>query len=125
MSTAHTASRLLVIVGLITMLVGVVDPLEGCVVILAGVVLAAVGAFIGKTSHRRYLYWSTALVAFGVIAMIVFSQLGGIGGHSGNSLWWGVLFVPYPLGWLLGLLGAVFALKEFYRLRSLPKMGLQ
>jgi hypothetical protein len=107
------------------MLVGVVDSLEGCVVVLAGVVLAALGTFIGKTSHRRHLYWSTALVAIGVTAMIVFSKLGGIGGHSENSLWWGVLFVPYPIGWLLGLIGAVFTLKEFYRLRALPKIGLQ
>jgi hypothetical protein len=107
------------------MLVGAVDPLEGFLLILAGVPSAAIGAYFSQTRHRRILYWSTALVAIGVTAIIVFSQLGGIGGHSGNSLWWGVLFIPYPIGWLLGLIGAVFALKEFYRLRSLPKMGLQ
>jgi hypothetical protein len=33
--------------------------------------------------------------------------------------------IPYPLGWLVGLAGTVLALIEFYKLRSLPKHGLQ
>lgn len=125
MNASHKLSRVLVVVGLVGMLVGAVDPLEGCVVILAGVAAAALGALLGQTRHRRYLYWALALVATGVAAMIVMSVLGGIGGNSGRSMWWAILAIPYPAGWLLGLTGAVLALIEFYKLRSLPKYGLQ
>jgi hypothetical protein len=107
------------------MLVGAIDPLEGCVVILAGVVLAAGGAYLGQTQHRILLYWAVGLVAFGVVAMIVISHFGGLGGSHGHSWWWGLFLVPYPLGWLVGLTGTVLALIEFYRLRSIPKHGLQ
>lgn len=125
MYTAHTWSRILVIAGLIGMLVGAIDPLEGCVVVLAGIAAAALGAYLGQTRHRRFLYSGLAAVVCGVAAMIILSQLGGIGGRSGHSLWWGLLIVPYPVGWLLGLIGVGYALVEFYRLRSLPKIGLQ
>ena len=121
----HVWTRVLVIAGLIGMLVGAVDPLEGCVVILLGVALAAGGAYLGQTRHRTLLYWAAGLVAFGVAAMLVLSSYGGIGGRSGHSMWWGVLLVPYPVGWVMGLVGTVFALIEFYRLHSLPKHGLQ
>lgn len=125
MITTHTASRVLVVLGLIAMVIGAIDPLEGCVVILAGVILAALGAFLCKAYHRKLLYWSTALVATGVAAMIVLSNFGGIGGSHGHSWWWGFLVLPYPIGWMLGLTGASLNLVEFRRLRSLPEHGLQ
>ena len=125
MYTSHAWSRILVIAGLMSMIIGAIDPLEGCVVILAGIASAALGAYLGQTRHRRFLYWGLASVVCGVAAMIILSELGGIGGRSGHSLWWGLLMVPYPVGWLLGLVGVGYALVEFYRLRSLPKHTLQ
>lgn len=119
MYTSHTWSRILVIAGLIGMFAGAVDPLEGCVVVTVGIAAAAFGAYLGQTRNRRFLYWGLAAVAGGVAAMIVLSELGGIGGQSGRSIWWGILMLPYPVGWLLGLVGGVYALVEFYRLRSL------
>lgn len=118
-------TRVLVIVGLVGMLVGAIDPLEGCVVILAGVALATGGAYLAQTSHRILLYWGSGMVAFGVAGMMVLSYFGGIGGSHGHSWWWGLFLIPYPLGWLMGLAGTILALVEFYRLRSLPKHGLQ
>lgn len=115
MNAPLTWGRILVAVGLVGMLIGVVDPLEGSFVILPATVLAAAGAALGKSRWRKLLYWSVALVAFGVVAMVVLSCLGGIGGHSGRSLGWGVFMLPYPVGWLTGLVGTVLALIEFYK----------
>ena len=47
--------------------------------------------------------------------MIVLTILGGIGGHSGRSLWWGLFVLPYPLGWIIGIVGAVLALVESFK----------
>jgi hypothetical protein len=104
-------SRWLVIAGLVLMVAGAVDPLEGSVVILGGSVLAAIGAF---RSHTRYRIPVTALVliALGVGAMFGMSALGGVGGNSGRSIWWLLLCLPYPVGWILGLIGAASKLRE-------------
>lgn len=104
-------SRWVVIVGLVLMVVGVVDPLEGSVVILGGSLLVALGAF---RNHTRYRLPVAALImiAAGVGAMFGMSALGGVGGSSGHSLWWLLLCVPYPVGWILGLIGAARQLRE-------------
>jgi len=34
----------------------------------------------------------------GVGALWFLSSLGGIGGKSGHSIWWGLLILPYPTG---------------------------
>lgn len=107
----HTHSRWLVIVGLILMIVGVVDPLEGSVVILAGSLLVAVGALLSR-SRSRLPVAALILNAIGIGAMFGLSALGGVGGSSGYSIWWLVLCVPYPVGWILGLVGAVYKLRE-------------
>ena len=89
MNGASRWSRILVIVGLVAMVIGVLDPLEGSLVILLGTALVALGALLGKSRHRIFLYWSFALVAVGVGAMWWLSALGGFGGNSGRSNWWG------------------------------------
>ena len=30
-------------------------------------------------------------------------------------MWWGVLILPYPVGWLMGLAGAISALIRFFK----------
>lgn len=89
MHGADRWSRILVIVGFVAMVIGVLDPLEGSLVILPGTGLAALGAGLGNSRHRIPLYWSFALVAAGVGAMWGLSALGGFGGISGRSNWWG------------------------------------
>ena len=108
-------SSVLVVVGLLAMLVGAVDPLEGSFVILAGSAVVAAGACLGRSRYRTLLAWSFALIVAGVGAMVVFTALGGIGGHSGRSLWWGLFVLPYPLGWIMGLVGAVLRLVESFK----------
>ena len=78
-------SRTLVIAGLVLMLAGALDPLEGSVVILGGSALAAAGAFFGKTRRYRLQVTASVLIAIGV---------------------------SYPVGWVIGLVGAVALLRE-------------
>jgi hypothetical protein len=94
------------------MVIGVLDPLEGSLVILPGTGLVALGALLGKSRHRIFLYWSFALVAVGVGAMWRLSALGGFGGNTGRSNWWGLVLLPYPVGWIMGLVGAIRRLRE-------------
>jgi purine-cytosine permease-like protein len=112
MNARRLWSRILVIVGGIAMLVGALDPLEGSVVILAGSALVALGMFFGQVGRQLLTYWILIfiLIAFGVGVMFALSAFGGIGGTSGHSLWWGVLILPYPVGWIMGIVNLLFRL---------------
>ena len=115
-STTRTRPRwrMLVVAGLVAMLAGAVDPLEGSLVILPGVGLVAFSAWRGRSRHRTLLLRSLALVATGVGAMFVLSALGGVGGTSGRSAWWALVILPYPLGWILGMVGTLRLLREVF-----------
>jgi hypothetical protein len=43
------------------------------------------------------------MIAVGVFFLFYLSSLGGFGGTSKLSIWWGLLIVPYPIGWLLSI----------------------
>jgi hypothetical protein len=49
--------------------------------------------------------WVFILIAIGVGALWGLSMVGGIGGKSGHSIWWGLLILPYLLGWTMGIAG--------------------
>lgn len=104
--------RILVIVGLAAMVTGALDPLEGSLVILPGTAFVALGAWLGKSRHQALLYWSLALVVVGVGTMFGSSALGGFGPGGGLSYWWALVLLPYPVGWVMGLVGAVRILRE-------------
>ena len=110
-------SRILKIGGGIAMVLGTLDPLEGSVLILPGSGLVALGLYLGGKDRKTVLYWTSVfiLIALGVGAMFALSAAGGIGGKSGHSMWWGVLILPYPAGWLMALLGAVISLLRFFK----------
>jgi hypothetical protein len=105
-------SRTLVIAGLVLMLAGAVDPLEGSVVILGGSALAAAGAFLGRSRRYRLQVTASVLIAIGAVALLGLSALGGAGGATGRSMWWLAIGVTYPVGWVIGLVGAVAVLRE-------------
>jgi hypothetical protein len=109
------SARVLVLLGLAAMVVGVLDPLEGSVVILAGLALVTVGAAIAGSRHSRLLYASLGMVVVGVGALWGLSAVGGFGGTSGRSWWWGLLILPYPVGWITGLVGATKKVREGFR----------
>ncbi|TFC83650.1 hypothetical protein E3T24_11670 [Cryobacterium sp. TmT2-59] len=110
-------SRILVALGGIGMALGAVDPVEGSLLILLGSALVAFGLFLGKRERPVLLYslWALVLIAFGVGALFALSAVGGIGGGSGRSMWWGVLILPYPIGWLMALVGAMYLLVRYLR----------
>lgn len=100
-------SRILVIVGGAAMLVGAIDPLEGSVLILPGSALFALGAFVGQVERAVIVrrVWVFILIATGVGAIWGLTAVGGFGGATGRSNWWGVLILPYLMGWSMGIWG--------------------
>jgi hypothetical protein len=107
MNARRLGSRILIIVGSIGMLVGAIDPMEGSLVILPGSGLVALGTFLGQVERRLIAYriWIFILIAIGVGALWGLSAGGGFGGSSGRSNWWGVLVLPYLIGWSMGIWG--------------------
>jgi hypothetical protein len=105
---AHSIwSRILIIVGSVAMLVGALDPMEGSLVILPGSGLVALGTFLGQNGRRLIAFrvGIFILIAIGVGALSGLSRVGGFGGNSGRSIWWGVLILPYLIGWCLSIWG--------------------
>lgn len=98
--------RVLSISGTVGLLLGVIDPLEGSIIIVLGGGLLALGAVLGRTPQRTLLVTAFILLVVGVGALFGLSALGGIGGNTGRSMAWLALCVPYPVGWLMALVGA-------------------
>jgi hypothetical protein len=111
-NTRKLWSRILIIIGSIAMLVGALDPLEGSLVILPGSGAVTLGTFLGNSGRGLLVYWIWIfiLIAAGVAALFGLSALGGIGGPSGRSMWWGVLILPYPVGWIMGVVSLLLRL---------------
>jgi hypothetical protein len=107
MKTRELWSKILTVVGGIAMLVGGLDPMEGSLLILPGSGLLALGAYLGQAERRviAYRVWAFILVVMGVAALWGLSAVGGFGGTSGRSMWWGMLIVPALIGWSMGLWG--------------------
>lgn len=107
MNARKLCSRILTTVGGIAMLVGALDPMEGSLVILPGSGLVALGTFLGQSERRwiAYRVWVFILIAIGVGAMWGLTMVGGFGGNSGRSMWWGMLILPYLIGWSMGIWG--------------------
>ncbi len=89
------------------MILGAVDPMEGSVIILPGSGLILLGTYLGNSERSLIIFrlWVFLLIAAGVAALWGFSFAGGIGGASGPSMWWGLLFLPYPIAWSVGVWG--------------------
>jgi hypothetical protein len=45
-------------------------------------------------------FLSTVLILAGVLALFIVSSFGGLG-KDALSAWWGLTFIPHPLGWIL------------------------
>ena len=105
MNLSPAWSRALFWLGAGAFVLGALDPLEGAGVILAGSLLVRVSAGLPGAPLRCPRRWTlvTALIAAGVAAMFGLSAGGGIGGDTGRSWAWGLLLLPYPVGWLLGV----------------------
>jgi hypothetical protein len=97
-------TRIIYIIGVIALIIGVLDPLEGSVVIAAGSVLIALSTFLLHDRHWKIFLASLLMIGFGIFFLFYFSSLGGFGGKSTLSWWWGILILPYPIGWLISII---------------------
>lgn len=115
----HLTARILLPLGVIAMAIGAVDPLEGSVLILGGSGLVALSTWLGRQGRKVAVYrtWLFGMIAFGVLAMFVLSNMGGVGGKSGRSMWWLLVLLPYPIGWLLEMANLVSRGIERFRHR--------
>jgi hypothetical protein len=97
----------LVTIGYTAMLIGAIDPMEGAFIILPGSGLVLLGTYLSRSERWLVLYrfWIFLMITIGVAAMLGFTILGGIGGTTDYSLWWGLLFLPYPIAWSVGIWG--------------------
>lgn len=96
-------TRVIYIIGIIALIIGALDPLEGSVVITTGSLLLTLATYLSHDQHWKNFMLSLILIAIGVFFLFYFSSLGGFGGKSTLSSWWGTLILPYPIGWLMSI----------------------
>lgn len=94
-------TRIVFIIGIVIFLIGTLDPLEGSLLIVPGSLMMAFAAIMSKDRHRKIFTASATMIIVGVIMLFYISSLGGFGGTSKLSNWWGLVILPYPAGWLL------------------------
>ncbi len=118
MSTGKWSGALFVI-GSIAIVIGTLDPMEGSVLILAGSAVVLTSVVMGKAPRPEAVYWlwTFMLIAVGVGALFGWSSVGGIGGRSGHSMWWGLTMLPYPVGWFLAMRAIVVKIINKWRTR--------
>jgi len=105
--TRAVTAHILLLIGYIALLVGAIDPLEGSLVIWPGSALVALGTFLAGR-ERQLIHFRLGmfiLISLGVGALWALSFSGGFGGDSGRSMWWGVLILPYLVGWSMSMWG--------------------
>jgi hypothetical protein len=118
MKTHKVWSRICITVGVIAMLVGAADPMEGSLVILPGSGLVTLGTFLNNNERGLLIHWLCifGMIAFGVGAVWALGAW-GFGGTNKHSMWWGVLILPYPIGWVMGIVSLLFRLVRSIRHR--------
>jgi multisubunit Na+/H+ antiporter MnhB subunit len=97
-------TRLIYIFGIVALIIGAIDPLEGSVIISIGCILIGLSTYITQDRHWKIFMASLVMILFGVFFLFYFSSLGGFGGTSTLSWWWGTLILPYPFGWLMAII---------------------
>lgn len=97
-------TRIIYIIGIVALIIGALDPLEGSVLIAAGSALIALTTYLTHDRHRKIFLASLIMIIIGVLFIFYLSSLGGIGGSSTLSWWWGILVLPYPIGWLISII---------------------
>lgn len=93
-------TRIIYIIGVVVLIIGIINPLEGSVLIMVGSAFLALSTYVTSDRHFKIFTSSLIMIVIGVFFMFYFSSLGGFGGTSTLSWWWGLLILPYPIGWL-------------------------
>jgi NADH:ubiquinone oxidoreductase subunit 6 (subunit J) len=110
-------TRVIYIIGVIALIIGAVDPMEGSVVIASGSTFIALSTFLTHDRHWKIFLVSFIMISIGVLFLFYLSSLGGFGGTSTRSWWWGILIIPYPVGWLIEIVVLI--------IRAVKKQKLQ
>lgn len=92
--------RSLYVAGIVLMIIGAIDPMEGSALILAGSIFTITATYLRNDRHKKIFLINGILILTGVFFLFFLSALGGIGGTSDTSGWWGILILPYPIGWI-------------------------
>jgi hypothetical protein len=92
--------RIVYILGVVALIIGAIDPLEGSIVIAGGSIAVAFSTYLTHDRHWKPFLILSIMIVIGVFFLFFFSWLGGFGGRSTLSWWWGTLILPYPLAWL-------------------------
>ena len=114
--------RIIFIIGVIGLIAGALDPLEGSVVISGGIILITLASYLSQDPQRKAFLVSMILILTGVILLFYLSSLGGFGGTSELSWWWGVLILPYPAGWILAIVSLIKRISSPGQ-KSIPSSG--
>ncbi len=94
-------ARIANIIGIAFVIIGAIDPMEGAFIIAPGSVLIALAKWqIGVPTLRKQYILAASLTLLGFCALMALSSMGGFGGSSSLSAWWGLTILPYPAGWL-------------------------
>lgn len=96
-------TKVIYIAGVTLLILGMLDPMEGSVVVATGACLISVATFLLHDRHWKIFLISAIMILFGVFFLFYLSSLGGFGGASTLSWWWGTLILPYPVGWLMAI----------------------
>lgn len=97
-------TRIIYIIGVCALIIGSLDPVEGSIVIAIGSALLTLSTYKTHDNHWKIFLLSFISIVFGLIFLFYFSSLGGFGGNSPLSWWWGTLILPYPVGWLISII---------------------
>ncbi|RIE05733.1 hypothetical protein [Candidatus Cryosericum terrychapinii] len=79
--------------------------------------LVALGAFLGNSRYRRFMYCASVLTLCGIIALF----LVGANVEAPAAASWGVAVYAYPIGAIMSLVGAGLVLVESFRKPLIPK----
>lgn len=90
-------------IGVILFIIGTLDPMEGSILILIGSIVFAAVSISTQKKYWKTFTCAAILIAFGVGCLFLLSALGGFGGNSSMSWWWGLTILPYPIGWVLNV----------------------
>lgn len=83
--------------------------------------LVALGAFLGKSRYRRFMYGASVLTLCGIIALFLVG--GNVEAPAAAS--WGVAVYAYPIGVIMSLVGAGLVLVESFRKPLVPKDNVE
>ncbi|MDZ7604082.1 MAG: hypothetical protein U5K79_00515 [Cyclobacteriaceae bacterium] len=103
---------ILYIIGVVAMIIGALDPMEGSVIILGGNVLLVISLFMTDDCHKKHFLITLIMIAIGVFFLFYLSSLGGFGGTSELSWWWGITILPYPIAWIFAMIMLIFRVRQ-------------